>query len=172
MKILVFSDSHGNIINIKKVIEKINSNIEAVIHLGDNISDAYEIEMLYPKIKLYSVLGNCDFNEFGEDEQIIDINNKKIFISHGHRYNVYEGSKYLYERAKQLNADICLFGHTHRPYINKDSDIIIMNPGSISRPRGTDICSYGIIDISSDGIITPSVIGIYNNIFKVMNIDL
>ena len=34
--------------------------------------------------------------------------------------------------------DIVMFGHTHRPVIQIDDDIILINPGSISYPRQAD----------------------------------
>jgi len=39
MRILLFSDSHGNIQNMIKAINK-NKNISMLIHLGDFIRDA------------------------------------------------------------------------------------------------------------------------------------
>lgn len=41
----------------------------------------------------------------------------------------------LYYRAKELGADIALFGHTHQQMIEEYNEVILMNPGSISLPN-------------------------------------
>ena len=68
MKILIISDSHGHIANLKHVMgfgKKIN--VEAVIHCGDwdnleSFRAAQEFE-----IPIYSVLGNADVDSDLED---------------------------------------------------------------------------------------------------------
>ena len=51
----------------------------------------------------------------------------------------YEKRKYAKEEDKKeaidRGVDIVLYGHTHRPVIDIDDDIIAVNPGSLSYPR-------------------------------------
>lgn len=42
---------------------------------------------------------------------------------------------YLKQYALENGIDIAMYGHTHRPYIEIDEDITILNPGSLSYPR-------------------------------------
>ena len=50
-------------------------------------------------------------------------------------YGVYYGLYGLYDKAKEHNCDIVLFGHTHKPVIKYMDNITFANPGSISLPR-------------------------------------
>ena len=77
MKILVISDSHGNIANLKHVMgfgKKIG--VKAVIHCGDwdNIESVEAV--LSFGIPLYTVLGNADVEE--GLEEYIKFNAKKF----------------------------------------------------------------------------------------------
>ena len=44
-------------------------------------------------------------------------------------------SAMLKEDAKARGFDIVMFGHTHRPCLEQDDDIVALNPGSLSYPR-------------------------------------
>lgn len=68
MKILVISDSHGHIANLKAVMNIAQeSKMGAVIHCGDwDNLEAVETVLSY-KIPLYSVLGNADIDSDVED---------------------------------------------------------------------------------------------------------
>lgn len=45
-----------------------------------------------------------------------------------------------------------MFGHTHRPYLEQDEEMIVLNPGSLSYPRQPGRQgSYMIMEIKSDG---------------------
>ena len=63
------------------------------------------------------------------------IGNYKVFMTHGHYYYVSMGTEMLKKEARARGAQIALFGHTHRPVIDCNDDVIAVNPGSISYPR-------------------------------------
>ena len=74
-------------------------------------------------------------------------------FSHGHLLQVKYGLQTLKRYAREQNADVMLFGHTHVAYTEYEDSLYIMNPGSISQPR-RGRPSYGIIDILEHGIVT------------------
>ena len=37
--------------------------------------------------------------------------------------------------ARSRNAQVAMFGHTHRPCLEIESDLTVLNPGSLSYPR-------------------------------------
>ena len=43
--------------------------------------------------------------------------------------------KTLKEEARSRGVDIVMFGHTHKPYLDIENDLITLNPGSLSYPR-------------------------------------
>jgi len=147
MRILVISDSHG----AKRMVEKVaalHDNARAIIFLGDGLRDIENLEYIYPQTKIYAVPGNCDF--FSNENPIgkIEISDKLIYFSHGHIHNVKYDTDGFINAARLSGADIALFGHTHIPFTKYDEGLYVMNPGSLKKD------SYGIIDITSAGIVT------------------
>lgn len=151
MKVLVMSDSHGYISNARLAIEK-NPGVEIIIHLGDYYKDAIRLSELYPNKRFEFVSGNCDGNKAISTENVLEIENNIIFITHGHNYSVKWNYKSLLERAKYENAKLILFGHTHIAAIDKIDNILLLNPGSITQSRSNYSESYAILDISKNSI--------------------
>ena len=80
MKILVFSDSHGNEDNMVRAVERERpSTLDAIVHLGDGWRDAEALHRLYPRIPLEQVPGNCDLGRF--DVRISNIPFTKLSCS-------------------------------------------------------------------------------------------
>lgn len=151
MKILVVSDTHTK---NKKLIHKVAAMEEKpdlMFHLGDYVGDGLIISRAL-NISPIIVMGNGDHRSAGfKEEEIIEIEGKKIFLTHGHKLSVSLNLNRIFYRAKELGADIALFGHTHVPIIERVEDIIIMNPGSPSSPRGfSHKKTFAIIDIGEE----------------------
>jgi len=126
--LFVISDTHGNGEKIKKLLP-IMEESDYVIHLGDYITDTrYLSEKVYEK--LYAVKGNCDG---GGDDLIIEVENKKILLTHGNRYGVKQGNLKLLLKAKEIGVDAVFFGHTHKSLAEEVDGITFVNPGTLSR---------------------------------------
>lgn len=152
MRLIVFSDSHGNFTALKRVID-LHTEADAYIHLGDGAEEVEMIKMLYHNKKFICVCGNCDVDSDEKLSRVEVFDNKTVYFTHGHYHNVKYTDNYLIEAAKQSGADIVLYGHTHisrEEYLN---GIYIMNPGSISKPKNTQRPTYGIVDITNSGIL-------------------
>jgi len=156
MKILVISDTHGDISKAEKAI-RANKDIGLIIHLGDYYRDAIKLSKIFQDIPVEYVYGNSDFMiEDAQAEKLLDICGKKVFITHGHRYSVKWDYEKLFKRAQELHADIALFGHTHSPVIASMDQCLILNPGSTSDPREDSDESYAIVEIE-DSRINPRI---------------
>lgn len=143
MKALIISDSHGvrntflDIINLEKP--------DRVFFLGDNISDARFVKK-NAKVKIDCVKGNLDYDVNGKNDLVLNFLNKKILLTHGHKYNVKRSFYKLFLRAKELNVDYVFYGHTHKYKKFEKDKITFINPGSIAKPRGQKNGSYVIIN--------------------------
>lgn len=157
MRLLAISDTHGDVSKVCSIINDIRNLIDGVIHLGDVVEDAESIKRMYPSLPLYNICGNCDYGTNISPMETLVFENKKIFITHGHLFGVNFDTTKLVYKAMEKGADIALFGHTHIPYSEQINGVYVMNPGSLSRPRGGSKPSYGIIKIE-DGVITPSLV--------------
>lgn len=134
MLIAVVSDTH----RMQRYIEAVRERIidaDVLIHLGDNVDDIEELSDGFEG-EVYAVAGNCDYSNEYPIERVIELEGAKILATHGHTYNVKCGLHNLYYRAQELGVNIALFGHTHQELVIREHGITIMNPGSVSLPRG------------------------------------
>ena len=166
MKVLVISDIHGSSYYAEKIKEIVaRENPDKIILLGDlyyhgprnDLTQAYApmkvAEILNSlKDKLLVVKGNCDaevdemISDFKfEDHLLLDINGKKIYFTHGHRYNI--------EVIPYEDFEVLIYGHIHQGFIQEKEGYLFANPGSISLPKCGTEHSYLILEKDKLGAI-------------------
>lgn len=152
MKCLVFSDSHGKFLSMRNAIIK-NLDAEVIFFLGDGISDAEMLAAEFCDKFWICVRGNCDFCSTFRGREVdkvesITLLGKRIVLTHGDLYDVKYSTDRIQYLALSREADILLFGHTHRPFEKYVSDgehpYYLFNPGAVS---GYD-ASFGILTLS------------------------
>mgnify|MGYP001595925893 CR=1 FL=1 len=127
MKIVIVSDTHGNVANFRKIINWLNKeNIQTILHCGDIGSPESLKESLVDfKGEFLGVFGNMDkdfkflieeYNKIprvkiSEDILETEIEKRKIALTH-----FPATAKKLAENGKY---DIVFYGHTHRPWEEK-----------------------------------------------------
>ena len=78
--------------------------------------------------------------------------NLERILNHGHYYYVAMSEERLKEEARARGADIVMYGHTHRPSLTRDVDLITLNPGSVAYPRQEGRRpSYMVMELDEDG---------------------
>ena len=148
---IVVSDTHGNVGDLKKLIPLMSEN-DYVLHLGDGERD---LNCLPPEIKakVINVKGNCD-DCLTPTEKIVEIENVKIFLTHGHNYGV-KGSLYrLLLKGKEIGASVCFYGHNHRASVEQVEGVYLVNPGNLTRYSANKtfcFCTF------SDGKFTATI---------------
>lgn len=149
MKILVVSDTHGHTKNLERVLEKVG-DIDLFIHCGDLEGGEDYIRALVD-VPCYMVAGNIDWFSDLQREMEISVDDYRIWITHGNNYGASMGPERLLEEAAARNVDVVMYGHTHRPLIEYQDNIVIVNPGSLSYPRQNGRKpSYLIMEIDRD----------------------
>ena len=157
MRIGVVSDSHGNFRALEKAVAQMGA-VDVIFHLGDYVEDGLYLRTL-TSAGVHIIKGNMD--QYAEDGSSIittTIGGFNFFACHGHQYGVKNDLNNIYHAGLEKNADVILFGHTHKAFLQDDGQILIMNPGSVGAPRMGDPESYGIITIENgdiDGEIFP-----------------
>jgi putative phosphoesterase len=134
MKILVVSDTHGRHESLRRVLLT-EEPVDMLIHCGDTEGGEDWIRSHTQCMSVPIVRGNNDFFSNLPPELDLDICGLKAFITHGHGYGISMGVERLEEEARDRGADIALFGHTHRPFIEERDGLWLINPGSLSYPR-------------------------------------
>lgn len=150
MKILIVSDTHGRHGNLDEVLER-EGKIDMLLHLGDVEDDEHYIEAI-AECPVHMLSGNNDFYSYLPGEKEIKVGKYRVFMTHGHGHYVSVNTKRLREAAKARGVDIVMFGHTHKPYIDVEGDLKVINPGSLSYPRQEGRqASYVIMEINANG---------------------
>lgn len=137
MKIIVFSDSHRELDGMRKVLER--EKPDYVFHLGDHDSDAEQISQDFPALPVAMVRGNCDGWSDTPKTLTFSLDGLRFFLCHGHTYGVKGGYLRAVYAAREQNADVLLFGHTHEACYQcldpaPGRHLHLLNPGS---------CGYG-----------------------------
>lgn len=158
-KILVLSDIHGDKYNLHKAIDS-NLDVNAILFLGDGLRDWDSLDDFPQRIYTSQVRGNNDYGYTNCPLLAMEIfEDKKIYMTHGHKENVKYGLKELEAFAQAAKTDIVLYGHTHIPYTYYKDGIHYMNPGSVREN------SCGIIELHKNGILC------YTKLINQMNSD-
>lgn len=143
MRVLVLSDSHGDVYKLRRAIDS-QPTAKLIVFLGDGEYDIDSVECRVPVIK---VRGNCDFGSSLPLNFTDEVCGKKIYCTHGFRENVKYTTENLISAAKSHGAHIALYGHTHVPVTSYDGGLYLVNPGSVREG------SFAFIDITDSGIM-------------------
>lgn len=157
MRVIVFSDSHGNLGFARLALQEAGP-VDLILHAGDYYQDGLKLSE-ETGIPVKSVKGNCDVTVVGPEEEIIEISGRHILLTHGHLAGVKmpSSSGHLWELAREKGVEAVVFGHTHVAVAAQEGGLLLFNPGSITMPLDQGHPSYGILEITSEGI-RPSII--------------
>lgn len=145
MRIVVFSDSHGNTENMCAVIRSCRP--DCVIFLGDVMQDAFRVRDRFPQLPFHILPGNCDGSRSDcEDSLLLELEGVRIFCAHGHRHGVKFGLDSFCNSVWCSGAALGLYGHTHTPLWQDIRGMQIMNPGSIGDRLHP---CYGLVEIEN-----------------------
>lgn len=148
MKILVVADTHYVTAPIISQLKK--EKADMLFFLGDYVKDGEDIKRKL-QIPAYIIAGNGDLASFYKKEELVRVRDKRILLTHGHQYNVKNGLQRLYYHGVENRVDVILYAHTHIPYLNREGQVLIMNLGSPTFPRGgSNIGTYGILNIGAE----------------------
>jgi len=147
MKIGVVGDTHGSR-EALVIISRVFQDVQLLFHTGDHYQDGVNLEKKMG-IPVFTVKGNCDYKT-RDTEVLITLEGKKFFLTHGHLFGVKHGLNTLQDRAAELEADYCLFGHTHRPLILEYQGVWFLNPGSLAWPRGPEYYAGIIMELQKN----------------------
>ena len=102
MKILILGDTHAQDDFFLRILEK-EKDYDVLLHTGDFEGS----EIVYRELSdapLYCVAGNNDFFTDAPYERVFELEGCRIFMTHGHRYNLEKGYKKIC-RATEKDLD-------------------------------------------------------------------
>ncbi len=148
MKFLVFSDSHEYTNGLDAAIEK-HQAIDHIIHCGDVAADIEYLRMVYGAThSICGVCGNNDFSASDPFHRVAILGRQKIYVTHGHREHVKSSLYTLKNAARSNGCGVCIFGHTHKQFLEEQDGLVLLNPGSIGYFRQ----EYAVIDVGENKV--------------------
>ncbi len=125
--IVVVSDTHSERLkDLPKTLLYAIEIADMVVHAGD--FDRFSIYEELSDFELVAVAGNSDEEKI-ELPEITYFDYKGLRIAVKHEPLFPDGSDLVY-KAKELEADLMIFGHTHHPFFKEIAGIFLLNPGS------------------------------------------
>ncbi|MGE5673073.1 MAG: metallophosphoesterase [Mycobacterium leprae] len=149
IRVAVLSDTHGGLDNLHR-LSALLGPVDWLLHAGDHMQDAQEIgsRLLVEPERVRAVVGNCDYPLREPVHQAFPIGDVTVYLTHGHLFGVKQGLERLYYKAKELSADVAIFGHTHVAYQAEWNGVLLLNPGSATAPRPYgQLPSCGLLEI-------------------------
>ncbi|WP_155286428.1 YfcE family phosphodiesterase [Lacticaseibacillus zhaodongensis] len=150
MRIIAVSDTHGDELVLKEIVTEY-PDCAAYFYAGDS-----ELAANDAVFKTYqAVVGNMDFDQSFPKTLTADVAGFRVFMTHGHFYNVRVTLDKLLAAGQSAGAQLIIYGHTHVALAEEHAGVVIVNPGSISQPRGPLAKlggTFAIIDVDAEQI--------------------
>lgn len=128
----LISDTHGL---LRADVHEALKGVSVILHAGDVCGDEIldELNIVAPTFAVY---GNCDdpWNPRLTKEIVREIAGLRIHVSHGHELGVPTPDKLL----ATYDADVLVYGHTHRQLVVQAGGRLVVNPGAAG-PRRFDL---------------------------------
>jgi len=139
----LISDTHGL---IRPGVYAALTGVELILHAGDVGGSAIldELRLIAP---VKAVLGNTDPpGEPGLAEEIVlEVGGLRVHVSHGHEV----GSPTPSKLAVRYDADVVVYGHTHRPLVTQHDGRLFVNPGAAGAKRFNISPSVGKLTVAN-----------------------
>ncbi len=157
MRICIISDVHGELDNVKLLIDKLRrENIDMVIYLGDDYGDVDLIEREgFKLIRVPGVYEEIYKKPEIPNRRIENIEGWRILLTHTEtkHQNDLPADPDPQELLSKGEIDILLHGHTHIPKVEVRGRQLIVNPGHLKKSDKKGYpATYAIMDITSESI--------------------
>jgi putative phosphoesterase len=146
--LLVLADTHGDVDALITVLGWAMENrmADCMAFLGDGVRDINRAAARTGfSASCTAVRGNGDAENL-PSSGILEFADHRFFLTHGHLYRVHNGYDTLISSAKSMGADAALFGHTHVPLKKQAGTMLLLNPGSLGRPRSSAGPTFATIE--------------------------
>jgi hypothetical protein len=151
MRLLVVSDTHGDCSGLVTVLNLLGDTVDALIHLGDGSGDIGDAALMGCNLpRIYQVRGNVDSNWSIPPRVLVPVGRQTILAAHGQLYLGNGSHEPFVQAALASKAQAFFFGHTHMPFREVCHGVLLLNPGSLARPRGNWGPSFAIVEAPPD----------------------
>jgi len=139
----LIADTHGL---VRPGVHEALTGVELILHAGD-VGGSSILEELRIIAPVKAVFGNIDAPGESDltEEILIDLDGVRVHVSHGHEV----GSPTPAKLAARYDADVIIYGHTHRQLVTRLDGRLFVNPGAAGPKRFNLSPSVGRLTISN-----------------------
>ena len=163
-EVIGFLVSHG--------IEGVQGNYDEAVandreHCGCKAEEPLQEEMAHLSFAWTKAHVSAESKEYLKNLPIgieLQADGKKVWLFHAtpKKNNLYwyeeRPEKFFHEMAEKGDADIMIYGHTHKPYRKDINGKVFINAGSTGKPKdGDPRACVTIVDIASGGVTSEFV---------------
>jgi putative phosphoesterase len=125
----LIADTHGL---LRPEVFPALEGVELILHAGDvgGLGLLVELGAIAP---VHAVYGNTDTpgDPNLRAEVVLDVGGLTVHVSHGHEL----GSPTPERLLERYSADVIVFGHTHKPLVERAGRRLVVNPGAAGPRR-------------------------------------
>ena len=129
----LISDTHGL---VRREVFFALEGVDLILHAGD-VGGSDVLVELGTIAPIQAVYGNTDGpgDPNLRSRLLIEVDGLSIHVSHGHEVG---GTPTPEKLLARYSADVIVFGHTHRPLVERSGSRLVVNPGAAG-PRRFDL---------------------------------
>lgn len=149
MRIGLISDTHGRLRN--EVFDRFR-DVDRILHAGDigPASLLVELEAVAPVTAVFGNTDRPDVRAEVDEVAELDLEGRSIVVVHGDQLGSPTPERLS---AAYPDADIIVYGHTHRPRVDRSDGALVVNPGSAGAARFGIPPSVGILTLGEDASV-------------------
>ena len=144
MRIGIISDTHGL---LRSEVFTRFAGVDHILHAGDIGPAALltELEAIAPVTAVWGNTDGFDIRQRVPEVATVELGGVRIVVLHGMQLGSPTPAR---AAAAYPDADLVVFGHSHKPVIEQVGGVLAVNPGSAGPPRFRDpiTCAIGIIE--------------------------
>jgi uncharacterized protein len=148
----LISDTHGL---LRPSVHPAFAGVDVILHAGDVCGDdiLYELRLIAP---VHAVGGNCDVPGDPNLPPVFEhtFENVRLHMNHGHELGRPKPDQLL---EAYPDADVIIYGHTHRQLVFEAGGRTVVNPGAAGARRFDLAPSVAVMTINGSDVTTELI---------------
>jgi uncharacterized protein len=147
MRVGLISDTHGL---LRPEVFAAFEGVEAIVHAGDigSLEILTELEAIAPVTSVWGNTDGLDVRERLPEIARVELAGLRVVVVHGQQYGSPNAERVA---AEHPEADLVVFGHSHRPEIRQIGKTLAVNPGSAGPRRFRHPVTVAIAEMAEGG---------------------
>jgi putative phosphoesterase len=153
MKIGIISDTHGL---LRAEVFEAFAGVEHILHAGDfgDVGILDELAAIAPVTGVWGNVDGWDVRSRVPEVAQVELAGARVVVLHGLQFASPTPEK---AAAAYPDADLVVFGHSHRPVVRQVGSVLAVNPGSAGRQRFRDPVTVALAEIEG-GRVTARLV--------------